>query len=134
MTISLPRSTDRFKHLFYQLNQLNPVPNVLHLEGVDGWQLNSDAFTRRILQTQPNLIDRIMYDNLHIDKSTESWTYDGAIESSFPGLFKNGHHGTKGLTMSNLKCLYNALILHQYDWLVVLEDDAEMNQQVYETG
>jgi len=60
------------------------------------------------------------------------WVYDGSVDKSFPNLNLYGHHGTKGLTMSNIKCFEIACKLN-YDWFCILEDDSIIDNETLNT-
>jgi hypothetical protein len=72
----------------------------------------------------------------HIE-SNQKWIYDGTPSTAFPGLELNGHHGTKGLTVTNIlafkeaqKSVYKN---KNIEWFCVLEDDAVITNDSFRT-
>jgi hypothetical protein len=88
----------------------------------------------------------------------KKWNYDGSISTSFPGLNKIGHEGAKGLILSNIKAFKECIKINQeyiyainddnninldqyksifkdsifkYDWFCILEDDAIIDEIIY---
>ena len=57
----------------------------------------------------------------------QKWVYDGTLNTAFPGLCLGGHGGDKGLTLSNLRAMKEALASEQpEEWVCIAEDDAEL--------
>ena len=63
--------------------------------------MDDDISLREILNPKENFLGQ----NFRCIESNQTWEYDVTISKSFPGLHLNGHYWTKGLTISNIKCL-----------------------------
>ena len=130
LIINMNKNTDRWDKIDKSLNMLKVKFNCkyVRVEGVDGNNMENDSSTKEILTPRENLLGQ----NFTCIQSNETWEYDGTIFKSFPGLKLNGHKGTKGLTISNIKCLN--LIKNEYpnyNWYCILEDDSEINKNSY---
>ena len=71
----------------------------IRVKGIDGNSMNKNEEVQKILSPKSSLIGQ----QFVCKEFNQNWIYDGSIEKSFPGLSLNGHYGTKGLTLSNLK-------------------------------
>ena len=71
----------------------------MRVEAVDGKKMDADPAVKEILKPRQDLIGTSFYHH----ETQEGWTYDGTASTSFPCLEQNGHWGTKGLTLSNMK-------------------------------
>jgi len=133
LVINMSKNADRWRRMEAALNDINKHSrcDYIRIEGVDGRNMSDDSFTRKLLKPRKSLAGK----TLCCLESGESWTYDGSISRSFPGLHLNGHWGYKGLTLSNMKCFFAAKSMAAagecYNWYCVLEDDAELDMDVY---
>jgi hypothetical protein len=102
--------------------------NYIRVEGIDGRNMNLNEDAQNILSPRYELLNTKM----KCIESQDEWIYDGTIDKSFPGLHLREHHGTKGLTLSNMKCFECIKSKHPgYNWYCILEDDAVMNEDTY---
>jgi hypothetical protein len=130
LIINMNKNTDRWDKINKSFNILNAKYNCkyVRVEGVDGNNMENDSSAKEILKTRENLLGQ----KFTCIQSNETWEYDGTILKSFPGLKLNENKGTKGLTISNIKCLN--LIKNEYpnyNWYCILEDDSEINKNSY---
>ena len=67
----------------------------------------------------------------------ENWEYDGTANTAFPGLFRGAKQGYKGLAMSSLIAMRQALTDcaagATYQWACIAEDDVVLNKRVLRT-
>lgn len=131
LIINMNKNKDRWNKIESSVQKLKTINkcNFIRIEGIDGKTMENNEAAKQILQPKPNLIGQTFqcYEN------NESWTYHGNVSESFPGLFKNGHFGTKGLCLSNVQCFQTILTKYpNYNWYCILEDDGELNQQIYQ--
>ena len=130
LVINMKKNTERWDKIQNSFENIKKKYNChyVRIEGVDGYDMENDVSVQNILKPIDSLIGTTFYcREIH-----QSWKYDGTILKSFPGLHLNGHKGTKGLTMSNLKCFH--FIKQEkpnYNWYCILEDDSEINENVY---
>lgn len=131
LIINMDKNKDRwntinesFKQLQSNLkNKLNI--NYIRVPGIDGRKMSNNQEVYQILSPRPFLRGQ----QFICKEFNQHWIYDGSIGKSFPGLNLNGHYGTKGLTLSNLKAF--DIILKKYPfykWYIILEDDAIINK------
>jgi hypothetical protein len=130
LIINMNKNKERWENISIAFDDIKKKYNCdyIRIEGVEGKNMKDDISAIDILKPREDLIGR----EFNCCESNEIWEYDGTISKSFPGLFLNGHEGTKGLTISNIKCL--TLIKEQYpdyNWYCILEDDCEMNEITY---
>lgn len=128
----MDKNKDRWKSINSSFKQLkSSLKNKLDIryirvKGIDGNSMNKNEDVQKILSLKPSLIGhKFIFQEL-----SYHWIYDGSIEKSFPGLSLNGHYGTKGIILSNLKTF--DLILEKYpryEWYIILEDDAIINKK-----
>jgi hypothetical protein len=124
LILNMDKNKDRYNNISSMLDKLNC--NYSRIHAVDGSNMEQDIVAQEILQPRKYLIGQKIND---ID-TKETWIYDGTINKSFPNLNLNGHYGTKGLTISNIKAFKTAEKMN-YDWYCILEDDAEINKDTY---
>lgn len=124
LVLNMDKNLDRYTNISNQLNELNC--SYTRIKAVNGFDMENDEDVKMILSPRKNLIGTIF-------KSVDTgkkWIYDGTIFKSFPNLNLLGHHGTKGLTLSNIKAFNTALQMN-YEWFCILEDDSELNLEIY---
>jgi len=122
LVINLDKNTDRYEVLSKSLKNLNC--EFTRVRAINGFDMDNDEDAKKLLFPRTNLLGKFF-------KSVDTkriWQYDGSIQKSFPNLNLNGHHGTKGLTLSNIKCFEIACQLN-YDWFCILEDDAVIDSE-----
>ena len=130
MIINMSKNKDRWDIINKSFKDLKAKYNLdyTRIEGVDGRNMDNDNSIYDILKPREDLISRTFI----CKENKNRWTYDGSIKNSFPGLHLDGHHGTKGLTMSNLKC-FKHIKDEQLDfkWYCIIEDDSIFNDEIY---
>jgi hypothetical protein len=124
LVLNMKKNVDRLINITDSLNKINC--NYTIVEAIDGSNMENNDDAKFILKPIPNLIGSVFKS---ID-TKKKWIYDGTILKSFPNLNLYGHYGTKGLTISNIKAFYISLKLN-YVWFCILEDDAEININIY---
>lgn len=122
--LNMDKNPERYQNISKQLNDLNC--NFSRIRAIDGFNMDNDEDVKHILTPRRQLIGNIFQSI----ETKRKWIYDGSILKSFPNLNLWGHHGTKGLTLSNIKAFIEASKLN-YDWYCILEDDAEIDKQSY---
>ena len=130
LVINMYKNKNRYFHISKQLNMLQQRYNFkyIRVEGVDGFKLEEDPWVKTMLRPRTHLLGN----TLTCLESNDSWVYDGTIATSFPGLHYHGHWGSKGLTMSNLKCYTTIQEKYpDYNWYCILEDDSEITEEIY---
>ena len=130
LILNMNKNVDRWNKIEQKFKNLKKKYNCkyLRIEGIDGNNMETDESAINILKPREYLIGNTFY----CHESNEKWEYDGTVSKSFPCLHLNGHKGTKGLTLSNIKCLN--IIKEQnpnYNWYCILEDDSEINEIIY---
>jgi len=130
LIINMNKNKDRWEKIKTSFDNIKNKYNCeyLRVEGVDGYNMENDISIQEILKPRQQLLGT----NFCCIESKETWIYDGSIKNSFPGLFLNAHFGTKGLTLSNIKCF--DIIKNnnkKYNWYCILEDDSEINENIY---
>jgi len=126
--LNLDSNKDRWIFMKNQLDKLDCKYE--RINACNGYQMekNEDQdHYEKLLYNRNNAIGRefICYE------SKDNWIYDGSLEKSWPGLHLKGHYGTKGLTLSNLDAFNKGQELN-YDYYLILEDDAEISIREYE--
>jgi GR25 family glycosyltransferase involved in LPS biosynthesis len=121
LILNLDKNQDRYNNISNMLTKLNC--SFTRIKAVDGNNIENDEDAKKILIPRQNLIGQTFKHN----ESNTSWIYDGSINKSFPCLHLDGHYGTKGLTLSNIKAFQLAETMN-YEWYCILEDDAEIYQ------
>lgn len=124
--INLDKDTDRYLTIEKSLKEINC--EFERVSGIEYIKLQNVQNLENIIYPINNLIGK----EFECLESNDKWIYDGTLYKSFPGLHLNGHFGTKGLTLSNLK-VFNKIesMDENYDWYCILEDDAEINEKNY---
>ena len=127
--LNMEKNKDRLANIENKFVDLKEKYNCdyLRIEAVDGHTMENDPFVKKILKPDKNLLG----EKFRCISSNEEWIYDGKISQSFPGLKKNGHFGTKGLTLTNMKAFFLIKDMPKYDWYCILEDDSEINEHIY---
>ena len=128
LVINMDKNKDRLDILLPQLKNINCSYTIV--KGIDGNNMENDEDAIKILSLPKNVENKLLGTTFHHIVTKETWTYDGTVSTSFPNLILNGHHGTKGLTLSNIKAFMIASKL-DYRWFCVLEDDSEINMNIY---
>jgi len=121
LVINLDKNKDRYNAISKSLSELNCVFE--RVRAINGYDMTNDDDAKKLLFPRNYLIGKLFRS---ID-TKRSWVYDGSVEKSFPNLNLYGHHGTKGLTLSNIKCFEIASQLN-YDWFCILEDDSVIDE------
>jgi hypothetical protein len=118
---------DRYENI---RKMLDNIPGCVYsrIEAVDGGKMEQSLECQKLLSLNKELINK----NFKSIAFNQKWIYDGTVRTSFPGLNLFGHHGAKGLILSNIKAFENALSLN-YDWFCILEDDAMIDLATYNT-
>jgi hypothetical protein len=121
--LNLDRNPERYETMLNMLNTLNC--SYSRIQAIDGFNMENNENVKKLLKPREHLFGQTFksWDN------GETWQYDGSIQKSFPNLNLNGHHGTKGLTLSNLLAYKKASEMDS-DWFCILEDDAEINKNI----
>jgi hypothetical protein len=96
------------------------------VKAINGHDMENDSEARFILKPRKDLLGTLFQSV----ETKKRWIYDGSVNKSFPNLNLLGHHGTKGLTLSNIKAFAIANTMN-YDWFCILEDDAELDNVSY---
>lgn len=123
--LNLPESTDRMHTMETKL-QASPGLHWNRIDAIDGSKLStySEAVRKEFLQSH----DHLLHAPFKSIEFKQQWTYTGTLETAFPGLNRDDHHGYKGLTLSNMRAMQDAMA-HEApaDWLCIAEDDAELD-------
>ena len=117
LVINLDKNQDRYDVISKSLTELGC--NFERVRAINGYDMDNDEDAKSLLFPRKYLIGKLFKS---ID-TKKAWVYDGSSEKSFPNLNLYGHYGTKGLTLSNIKCFEIASNL-QYNWFCILEDDS----------
>jgi hypothetical protein len=124
----MDKNKDRLDILLPQLKNIKCSYTIV--KGIDGNNMENDADAIKILSPLKNVENKLLGKTFHHIVTKKKWIYDGTVSTSFPNLNLNGHHGTKGLTLSNIKAFMIASKLN-YRWFCVLEDDSEIDMNIY---
>ena len=124
LVINMTKSKDRYELISDSLDKIGCKYE--RIEAVDGYNMEFDINAKKLLACKSKLLNSTM----ECLAFNQSWLYDGSIEKSFPGLNINGHYGTKGITISNLKAYQRAMEIDS-KWFCILEDDAVINKDIY---
>lgn len=127
IVLNMDKNTERMETISNMLNRFHCT--FTRIAAIDGRQMEKDESAVALLKPRPSLLGKIFH-NCEGPKHLHYWIYDGTMERSFPNANLNGHHGTKGLTLSNMKAFEFATTLPE-DWICVLEDDAELTLLAY---
>ena len=122
--LNMNKSLERYDKISKMLNNIGC--SYSRIEAIDGTNMEHNEEVLRILKCRTNMLNT----KFKCKTFNQDWVYDGSITTSFPGLNIYGHHGAKGLILSNMKAFYTSIYL-QYNWVCILEDDAEINQDIY---
>lgn len=125
LVLNMNRNPERYANISIMLNKVGC--SFSRIEAIDGGNLEDNKDCKKMLKCRPHLLNK----TLKCINYGQEWIYDGGPLTSFPGLNVHGHEGTKGLTLSNLKAFEVAKQMN-YEWYCLLEDDAEMTQEVYD--
>ena len=128
LVINMDKNKDRLDILLPQLRNIKCSYTIV--KGIDGNNMENDADAIKILSPLKNVENKLLGTTFHHIVTKKKWIYDGTVSTSFPNLNLNGHHGTKGLTLSNIKAFMIASKLN-YRWFCVLEDDSVINMNIY---
>jgi hypothetical protein len=121
LVINLDKNKDRYDVISKSLYDFDC--KFERVRAIDGYDMSNDEDAKKLLFPRDYLIGKLFRS---ID-TKRVWVYDGSVEKSFPNLNLYGHHGTKGLTLSNIKCFEIASNLN-YDWFCILEDDSVIDE------
>ena len=124
MILNMKKNKDRLDYISESMNKLNC--NYTIVEAIDGNFMENNEDVKKIIKPVPRLFGAVFKS---ID-TQKKWIYDGTISKSFPNLNLYGHYGTKGLTLSNIKAFMMASSMN-FEWFCVIEDDAEINIDIY---
>ena len=124
--LNMDKNPDRYKNISNMLNKLKC--SYSRIKAIDGYNIENNEDAKKLLKPREHLFGQTFKS---CEKNTETWQYDGSINKSFPNLNLNGHHGTRGLTLSNLLAFKKASEMNN-DWFCILEDDAEINFNIYD--
>jgi hypothetical protein len=127
--INLKKDEDRMKNI-----ENNLLRNKINFQRIEAISLENYDLNSQNLQNILSPIKDLM--NTKFTHKDKEWFYDGTIYKSFPGLDLNGHWGTKGLTLSNIKTFNTILEQNKKFWSkkiyhCILEDDAVITKDVY---
>jgi hypothetical protein len=120
LVINLDKNKDRYDVISKNLSDLGC--KFERVRAINGFDMSNDEDAKKLLFPRDYLKGKLFKS---ID-TKRAWVYDGSVEKSFPNLNLYSHYGTKGLTMSNIKCFEVACNLN-YHWFCILEDDAIMD-------
>jgi hypothetical protein len=126
LIINLDKNLERYDKISSDLNGLKC--EYVRIAAIDGKRMETDRDAQVILKPRVELLQN----KFQCFETGEEWTYDGTVHKSFPNLHLNGHFGTKGLTLSNMKAFACASALSKvFDWFCVLEDDSKIDDESY---
>jgi GR25 family glycosyltransferase involved in LPS biosynthesis len=118
----MDKNIDRLENIKNLFNKYNL--SFTRVKAINGSDMENDDDAQKLLQPRKKLMGAIFRS---VDNTQEKWVYDGTVHKSFPNLNLFGHHGTKGLTLSNIKAFY--ITLHyNFNWFCILEDDTEITE------
>ena len=124
VVLNMDKNTDRLEIITKMFNDIGC--NFTRIKAIDGFNMEQDEDAKIILSPIRQLLGK-KFKNLDNGKL---WIYDGTICTSFPNLSLKGHHGTKGLTLSNIKAFEFGLT-ESCKFICVLEDDAIIDNNAY---
>jgi len=126
LIINLDRNIERYQKISNDLDILRC--NYVRIAAIDGHHMENDRDTNIILKPRVELLQQ----KFHCFETGDVWRYSGAVHESFPHLHLNGHFGTKGLTLSNMKAFACASALStSFNWFCFLEDDSKIDKETY---
>jgi len=126
--INLDRSSDRMQIIDSAFRSLNC--DYIRVKGIDGKTMDSDT------QIAEEFFTDYLSGVLQVESIEDGnkWTFDKTVPSSgFFHLFRNGHHGAKGLILSNLRAMKMGAANVGKDWIVICEDDCNITQNMLDT-
>lgn len=124
--INMKKNPDRYKKISSTLSKIGC--HYERIEAVDGFKIEEDKEALSILKYR----EELHYRHFECSTFSQKWKYDGTIMNSFPGLNLYGHQGAKGLILSNMKAFERAINNTNYSWYCILEDDASINNEIYQ--
>lgn len=122
--LNMEKNLDRFERMIRMIMPLKC--SFSRIVAINGQTMNDNEECKELLKLRPELLGQTFK---HL-MTEEEWVYDGTIATSFPNCALNKSFGTKGLTLSNIKAFQLADNM-EYDWFCILEDDAEIDKDVY---
>jgi GR25 family glycosyltransferase involved in LPS biosynthesis len=125
LILNMKKNDDRYENIKKILDSL-PSCKYFRIEAIEGLYMEENEDSKRILACREELLG----EKFAFKLNSEEWIYDGNIGNSFPGLFRHGNIGAKGLILSNMKAFEHILSL-DFSWYCILEDDAELDLEVY---
>lgn len=124
--LNMKKNPDRYKKISSSLTKIGcPYERI---EAVDGSKMEDDEEALHILKYR----EELHYRHFECSTFSQKWKYDGTIMKSFPGLNIHGHHGAKGLILSNMKAFEHAIKHTNYSWYCILEDDGSITNEIYQ--
>lgn len=153
LVLNMNKNQDRWYNISCNLNKIGA--SYSKIEAIDGFNFDKNKDAKEILKCRTNLLNR----QFQCKTFNQEWIYDGTLESSFPGLNKYGNEGAKGLIISNIKAFHKCIKInndyilglndnnyldlfkyksmvdnsyYKYKWFCILEDDAIINNAVYD--
>ena len=152
LVLNMNRNQDRWYNISCNLNNIGV--SYSRVEAIDGFNFDENKDAKEILKCRTKLLNT----NFQCKTFNQEWIYDGTLETSFPGLNRYGNEGAKGLIISNIKAFQKCLNInydyilglndnnyldlsnymsiinnsyYKYNWFCILEDDAIINNTVY---
>lgn len=125
VVLNMDKNVDRLETLSQMFRKLDC--KFTRIKAIDGFNMEHDINAKTILTPRRELFGR-KFKNIDNGKI---WIYNGTICTSFPNLSLKGHHGTKGLTLSNMKAFKFGLT-KSCKFLCVLEDDSIIDNETYQ--
>jgi len=122
--LNMKKNPERYENISNMLNKTDCLYSII--EAIDGNNIEHNEDSLRILKCRTSILNT----QFKCKTFNQEWIYDGSMYSSFPGLNIYGHAGAKGVILSNLKAFSKSIYL-EYSWVCILEDDAEINQYIY---
>lgn len=124
VVLNMDKNTERLDSINKMFDEIGC--HFTRIKAINGFDMQNDNDAKTLLRPRKDLFGK-KFKNLSNGKM---WVYDGTMASSWPNISLNGHHGTKGLTLSNLKAFEFGL-KQNCKFLCVLEDDAVIDQNSY---
>lgn len=122
--LNMKKNPERYSKISNMLNIIGCLYS--RVEAIDGTNMEHNDEVLHMLKCRTAMLNT----QFTCKTFNQDWVYDGSISSSFPGLNMYGHYGAKGLILSNIKAFHDSTHL-KYKWFCVLEDDAEITQDIY---
>jgi hypothetical protein len=124
--INMNKNAERYENIKKMLDSITNC-SYSRIEAINGYYIEHNLECQELLKCRTPLLNTV-FKCLTFD---QEWIYDGSISTSFPGLNIYGHEGAKGLILSNIKAFNNALLM-DFEWYCILEDDAIINQEIFD--